>query len=174
MEYYTYTLNPRYSVSKLGNIIDTEDDNKELETHFTPTNKQYVYMIDAEGVSKVVYKVYILAVTFCGARPSLNHHAKLINPHGGYIASNVEWQSEQQTNAKKVKLSKLKKLLEEKKLDYLDLAIRLIEDYDNCKKIENLMCSNQKNVVPDFIPFDNTPQQKKSLTEILKQKGKNN
>jgi signal recognition particle GTPase len=164
MKYYTYPLNPRYSVSKSGNIIDTEDDNKKLETHFTPTNKQYVYMTDAEGVNKVVYKVYILAVTFCGARPSLNHHAKLINPHGGYIASNVEWQSEQQTNAKKVKLSILKKMLDEKNLDYLELAIKLIGENDTCQKLENLMLDIQ----------DEIPQTAEEIIERIRKNAKEN
>lgn len=114
--YTSYPLNPRYSISSNAVVIDTMTGAK-VPIQYTPSNKQYVRLLDDDGTYHTVYMVYMLAITFKGARPSIYHHATLINPRGCYCAANVQWLSEKEAKAKKIKIEKIKKILEAKTLD---------------------------------------------------------
>lgn len=133
----TYPANVRYEISNYGNVRDTET-GKKLEIGFTPTNKQFVKMIQDDGTIHTVYMVYALALTFKGARPSPNHHAKLINPRGGYTASNVCWQSEAETNYHKIKLSQIKKILDGMSIDQLNSVLLMLQGLTDNVRDETL------------------------------------
>ena len=175
--YKPYPQNPRYSISPAGYVLDTET-GKKLEWQYTPTNKKYVYMETAEGETHKVYLVYALALTFKGARPSVNHHATLIDPRGGYNADNVCWQSEAQANLKKIKLSQIKKILEGLSIDELDSILLMLQGLSNA---DNLYEPAQKDypaihplpedikaiVFNDAAAEPAEPAPKKSIAEIL-------
>lgn len=168
--YKPYPQNPRYSVSPAGYVFDTET-GKKLEWQYTPTNKKYVYMETAEGETHKVYLVYALALTYKGARPSVNHHATLIDPRGGYTAANVCWQSEAQANLKKIKLSQIKKILEGKSIDELDNILLMLQGLSST---EDLAPQKDYPAIPELpediqaIVFDAPePAPKKSIAEIL-------
>ena len=125
-KYKPYPANPRYSISNYGNVIDTDTGCK-VDKHFTPTNKQYCKMVQPDDTIHTVYMVFALALTFKGARPSVNHHATLINPRGGYTADNVCWESEQEKNRKKIKKNQINRVLDVMTIDQLSYVYSMIE-----------------------------------------------
>lgn len=166
--YKPYPQNPRYSISPAGVVIDTET-GKKLEKGFTPTNKQFVRMIQADGTVHTVYMVFALALTFKGVRPSAYHHATLINPRGGYTADNVCWQSEQDKNRKKIKKNQINRLLDVMTIDQLSYVLTMIEGLTDAEPEPEIEYAPVPELPADTLAAicGDTPKPKMSIAELL-------
>ena len=169
-KYKPYPANPRYSISNYGNVIDTDTGCK-VDKHFTPTNKQYCKMVQPDDTIHTVYMVFALALTFKGARPSVNHHATLINPRGGYTADNVCWESEQEKNRKKIKKNQINRLLDVMTIDQLTYVLTMIEGLtDDTPQPERDYAPVPElpaETIAQIYIYDAEPAPKKSIAEIL-------
>jgi len=166
-----YPMNPRYIIGKDGVVIDAESG--EVVPHqYTPKNKKYVKMLADDGTYHTVYLVYALALTYCGARPSPDYHAVLIDPANGYRADNVRWQSEQEKNQKKIKINQINKILELKSVDELKQILSMLSpdyfDYDFFTSSLITECSEKPDFSTSSFLNEYPEKPKKSIEEIFR------